>query len=131
MHQLRRQAWAWANFMCGCALVLAVGCGVQEPHAVTSNGTTGSGGSAPSSASYGVQLAWDAPSAGTDPIAGYDVYRAVSGSGNFALLNGPVVSTTSYSDMNVPSGNWDYEVRSVDASGVSSAPSNVFTIAVP
>lgn len=241
MRQLRRQVWAWAKFMCGCALVLAVGCGVQEPHEVTSNGTTGSGGAgssqqatisvtpsnlsfgnvtvnttatqpvaitstgsatlnitaltmtggqfslsgspalpislAPNAAytlelkfaptatgnaagglsissdatnsasvdvslsgsgvqastqvSYEVQLTWDTPGASTDPIVGYNVYRAVSGNGNFALLNGAVVSATAYSDVNVPSGTWDYEVRSVDGSGVTSAPSNVFTVAVP
>lgn len=243
MRQLRRQGWAWANFVSDCLLLLVVGCGVQVPRPVSNNGTGGgtSGGSstspqaaisvtpsnlsfenvavnmnatqpvaitstgsatlnitlltlngrqfslsgsptvpislAPSATytlevkfaptatgsvsggltitsnaansssvdvnlsgsgvqpstqvSYYVQLTWDAPGASTDPIVGYDIYRAVSGTGNFALLNGPVVSTTSYSDMNVPSGNWDYEVRSVDGGGVTSAPSNVFTVAVP
>lgn len=81
--------------------------------------------------SYTVQLTWQAPVDDDDPIVGYNVYRAISGSGNFAQLNGAPVPTVSYSDPTAGPGDWDYVVRSVDASGAVSSPSNVYTAAIP
>lgn len=42
-----------------------------------------------------VNLTWDAPSSSPDPVAGYNAYRAQSGSTNYTLLNpaGTVSST--------------------------------------
>lgn len=81
--------------------------------------------------SYTVELTWQAPDDHGDSLAGYNVYRAISGSGNFMQLNDAPVRTESYSDPAAGPGDWDYVVRSVDASGAVSSPSNVFTAAIP
>lgn len=80
---------------------------------------------------YSVELTWQSPANNGDPVVGYNVYRAVSGSGNFAQLNGAPVAQSTYADMTASAGNWDYVVRSVDASGAVSSPSNVYTAAIP
>lgn len=77
-----------------------------------------------------VNLAWQAPDAAST-IAGYNVYRAVSGTGAYAQLNGSPVTATTYSDASAGTGNWDYVVRSVDANGMLSGPSNVYTAVIP
>jgi hypothetical protein len=77
-----------------------------------------------------VNLSWAAPTGSSDPVAGYNVYRAASGSGAFALLTS--VSTTAYVDTAVQSGSsYDYKVTSVDSSGTESAPSNTTTATIP
>jgi hypothetical protein len=79
-----------------------------------------------------VDLSWDAPSSSADPIAGYNVYRAPSGTSAFQLLNSSGDIETTYMDSTVQSGqSYDYTVTSVDASGIESVPSNVFTVAIP
>jgi ASPM-SPD-2-Hydin domain-containing protein len=79
-----------------------------------------------------VNLNWDAPGSSPDPVAGYDVYRAPTGTGSFTQLNPSVVTQTSYLDATAVSGqSYDYIVESVDAVGVTSAPSNTATIATP
>jgi hypothetical protein len=79
-----------------------------------------------------VELDWEAPSSSADPIAGYNVYRAPSGTSAFQLLNLSDDTETTYMDSTVQSGqSYDYTVASVDASGVESVPSNVFTVAIP
>jgi hypothetical protein len=82
--------------------------------------------------SYEVNLSWDAPSSSSDPVAGYNVYRSPSGAGKYAQLNSTAVTQTSYADTTVQDGqNYDYIVESVDASGVTSLPSNTATVAIP
>jgi fibronectin type 3 domain-containing protein len=62
---------------------------------------------------------------------GYNVYRSIGG-GSYQLLNTSVNTPTSFTDATVLSGDsYNYEVTSVDASGVESAPSNVYTAAIP
>lgn len=86
-------------------------------------------GQAPASAT--VDLSWNAPVSSPDPVAGYNVYRA-TGSGGFQRLNPAVVPVLSYTDTTAQSGaTYKYEVTSVDASGVESVPSNVFTATIP
>jgi hypothetical protein len=81
---------------------------------------------------YDVELTWDAPAAAADPVAGYHVYRALSGSTTWALLNSEPVTETSYIDTTAADGLvYSYEVRSVDASGIESAPSNTYVAAIP
>jgi hypothetical protein len=81
---------------------------------------------------YEVNLAWDAPGSSTDPVAGYNVYRAPSGSASYQQLNASVVATTSYTDNTAQAGEtYDYEVESVDAEGVTSQPSNMASVVVP
>jgi hypothetical protein len=102
---------------------------------ITSNSSTGtstvvslSGTKAP----LQVSLTWDAPSSSPDPVAGYNVYRSPSGAGNYQQVNPSVVAQTAYVDTTVQAGqNYDYIVESVDASGVTSVPSNMASVAIP
>ncbi len=81
-----------------------------------------------------VNLTWDAPSSSPDPVAGYNAYRAPSGSTNFMLLNAAVLplTPTAYTDLTVShAATYDYIVESVDAQGVTSTPSNVASVTLP
>lgn len=81
--------------------------------------------------SYQVDLTWTAPASSSDPVAGYNVYRAVSGSSSYQLLNSGSASTT-YADTTVVNGtSYSYYVESVDSSGNQSAPSNIYSVAIP
>lgn len=89
-------------------------------------------GTGTSTAGYKVQLTWDPPGTSSDPVAGYNIYRAASGSTSYQLLNSSVNQPTTYTDTTVEAGSsYTYEVMSVDASGVQSAPSNVYAAAIP
>ena len=82
--------------------------------------------------SYQVNLSWDAPTSSTDPVAGYNIYRAVSGSSSYTLVNPSVDGQTSYSDTSVQNGTvYNYEIESVDASGNASAPTSPISVTIP
>jgi hypothetical protein len=106
---------------------------------ITSNSSTGpltviaiTGTGEASSGSNQVNLTWDAPSNSTDAVAGYNVYRAPSGSTSYQQLNTAAVIGTAYTDTSALAGqSYNYIVESVDASGVTSAPSNTASIVVP
>jgi fibronectin type 3 domain-containing protein len=104
---------------------------------VTSTSTTGSPTQVPltgtgTAVTYSISLNWDAPSGSTDPVAGYNVYRSTDGGASFTKLNASPDSQADYSDTTVQSGaSYVYQVTSVDASGVESAPSNQFPLSVP
>ena len=84
------------------------------------------------STQHEVKLNWGAPSPTSDPVVGYNVYRATSGASNYALLSSSVDTQTSYSDTSVQSGaTYQYIVKSVDSRGAESAPSNSTTVTVP
>jgi Domain of unknown function (DUF4082)/Abnormal spindle-like microcephaly-assoc'd, ASPM-SPD-2-Hydin len=101
-----------------------------------SNSTTGSSTgvslSGTGTASAGqVDLSWTAPASSADPVAGYNVYRAL-GSGAFQLVNSAIDTNTTYVDNTVTSGStYNYIVKSVDQSGVESVGSNEISVAVP
>jgi hypothetical protein len=79
-----------------------------------------------------VDLSWDAPSSSADPVAGYNVYRSTDGGGSFTKLNSSPDSQMDYTDSAVQSGTaYVYEIKSVDASGVESGPSNQINLTVP
>jgi fibronectin type 3 domain-containing protein len=79
-----------------------------------------------------VNLAWDAPTSSTDPVAGYEVLRSSDGGNTYQELNSSAVSQTAYVDSSVQDGQtYLYEVESMDTDGVASAPSNSVTVAVP
>ena len=79
-----------------------------------------------------VGLSWTAPSSPSDPIVGYNVYRALSGTTSFQRLNASTDAQTAYTDSSVQSGtSYDYMVKSVDSGGNESAPSNTTTVAIP
>jgi hypothetical protein len=85
------------------------------------------------SASYEVNLTWDAPSSSTDPVAGYNVYRSPSGSSSYQLLGTVSSSQLKYTDTDsITDGQtYDYIVESVDASGNESVPSNMAAVTIP
>jgi len=104
---------------------------------LTSNSSTGSStvialsGTGVATA-YTVNLTWDAPTSSPDPVAGYNVYRSPSGAGDYQQLNSSAVTQTAYADTTAQNGqNYDYIVESVDASGITSVPSNVATLSIP
>lgn len=81
---------------------------------------------------YHVSLSWQEPESTTDPIAGYNVYRAPTGTSMFQLVNSSVDAGTSYADATVQAGDtYDYYVETVDTTGISSVPSSTVTIAIP
>jgi hypothetical protein len=93
--------------------------------------TIGLTGTGQASSSYAVDLNWQAPASSSDAVTGYNIYRA-TGSGSYQLLNTSVNQPTSYSDATVQSGTtYNYEVTSVDGSGVESARSSVYTASIP
>jgi fibronectin type 3 domain-containing protein len=79
-----------------------------------------------------VNLSWVAPASSTDPVVGYNVYRAAGGTSSYQMLNSAVNAVTTYTDMAVQSGaTYDYYVTSVDSAGNQSVPSNVTTVTIP
>jgi len=79
-----------------------------------------------------VNLTWDAPISSPDSVAGYNVYRAPSGSTSYQLLSSVSSSELAYTDSDIEAGQtYDYIVESVDASGVASAPSNMASVTLP
>ena len=83
-------------------------------------------------ATYEVDLNWDAPSNSADPVAGYNIYRAAAGSSTYELLNSTVNVPTTYADTTVVDGTaYSYYVESVDAEGNQSGPSNIYSVTIP
>jgi fibronectin type 3 domain-containing protein len=79
-----------------------------------------------------VDLAWDAPAAGTDPVTGYNIYRETGTSSTYVKLNLAVNAPVSFADPTIVAGlTYDYYVTSVDSSGNESTPSNTATVVVP
>jgi hypothetical protein len=81
---------------------------------------------------HAIDLTWNAPSSSADPVAGYNVYRSTDGGGSFTKLNSSPDSQAAYTDSAIQSGTtYTYEIKSVDANGVESTPSNKITLTVP
>jgi hypothetical protein len=79
-----------------------------------------------------IALTWSAPSSSSDPVTGYKVYRAPSGSSSYQVLNSSATTQTQYTDSTPQSSTtYQYYVTSVDASGAESMPSNTATVAIP
>jgi hypothetical protein len=94
----------------------------------TSISLTGTG----QAAAHEVDLSWSAPASSPDPVAGYIVLRAPTGSSAYQQLNAALVAPSAYVDSTVQSGqSFDYIVESVGASGNVSAPSNIASAAIP
>lgn len=94
--------------------------------------TSGSGSGTQNSAQHKVQLSWNAPSGSPVTLAGFNVYRATVGVSSYARLNPSLNSATSYVDTSVQSGlTYDYVVKSVDATGFESRPSNATEVKIP
>jgi hypothetical protein len=81
--------------------------------------------------SFEVDVSWSAPADSSDPVVGYIVYRALSGTTSFQRLNANIDTLTTYKDPSVQAGeSYQYYVTSVDAQGVESAPSSTFSVTV-
>jgi fibronectin type 3 domain-containing protein len=82
--------------------------------------------------SHQIDLTWSAPAQTSDPVAGYNVYRAANGTTSYQRLNSSPVGSTNYTDSAVTSGQaYTYIVKSVDNSGAESASSNASIATVP
>lgn len=90
-------------------------------------------GTGDSTTAYNVDLTWTTPSSSTDPVAGYNIYRAPSGSSSYQLMGSVSSATLAYTDANNVLGGqiYDYIVESVDASGNESVPSNMASVSIP
>jgi predicted phage tail protein len=101
---------------------------------VTSNSSTNPTAAVPLTATgetVQVNLAWNAPTGSTDPVAGYNVYRSPSGGTSYQQLNGSALTQITYVDTSAQAGQtYDYIVESVDASGNTSTPSNMASVTV-
>ena len=103
---------------------------------ITSNSTTGNSeivalSGAGLALAHEIDLSWDAPTTSPEPVAGYNVYRAL-GSGTFQLVNSTPLPSTAYVDTALASGStYNYVVKSVDAAAVESSASNGITVSVP
>jgi hypothetical protein len=98
---------------------------------VSLTGTGGIGG-AGQAVSYEVNLSWDAPASSPDPVAGYNIFRAPTGTTSYQQLNTLAVTDTTYIDANVQNGTtYDYMVQSIDSTGNSSPNSDTATVTVP
>jgi hypothetical protein len=106
---------------------------------ITSNSSTNptasfalSGTGTTATTAHQVNLSWSAPAASSDPVAGYNVYRAAGGSTSYQRLNSSPLGSTNYTDSGVTSGQaYVYMVKSVDNAGTESSASNASTAAVP
>ena len=106
--------------LCLGAALLA-GCGGQ----IIFNRGVSSGGP------HEVDLSWTAPE-GTDPIAGYVVFREDGNATTFQQLNTTLDNQTVYVDSNVQNAlSYTYYVIAVDTSGNWSEPSNLVLLQVP
>jgi hypothetical protein len=105
---------------------------------ISSNATSGAtstialSGTGTSTSAYQVELNWDAPTESGVTVSGYHVYRAPSGSTSYTLMNSSISQPTTYTDTTVKAAStYNYEVTSVDSSGVESSPSSVYTATIP
>ncbi len=103
---------------------------------ISSNSTSGGSASVALSGTgtavaHSVSLTWNAPTSSPDPVAGYNIYRSLSG-GSPQLLNSTPITATTYVDNSAVSGStYTYTVESVDANGVQSVPSNQINVTIP
>ena len=79
-----------------------------------------------------VNLSWDAPASSSDPVAGYNVYRSADGGNTYQEVASISAAQTTYVDNTVASGQaYDYVVKSFDAEGADSKPSNQTSVTIP
>jgi fibronectin type 3 domain-containing protein len=82
-------------------------------------------------AHHSVHLTWQPVRTG-EKIVGYNIYRSNDGDAKLRKLNASPVSKPEYDDGTVKSGvTYLYVVKSVDAKGVESGPSNQIRLSVP
>jgi fibronectin type 3 domain-containing protein len=103
---------------------------------ISSNSTSGSTATVSltgtgTAVAHQVDLSWDAPTGSSDPVAGYNIYRA-TGSGSFTRINSSPDTAVNYVDTTVISGTtYSYQVTSADPSGAESVPTSPVTVTIP
>ena len=81
---------------------------------------------------HSIDLTWAAPATSPVPVVGYNIYRAPDEGFSYHLLNTSPIKETKYTDWMVQSGRtYHYMIKSIDAKGIESDPSNVITMTVP
>ena len=110
--------------------------GVSTPSGTYHITVTGNGGgiqqSVPVALTVTAQttLSWTASS--SPGIAGYNAYRSTVSGGLYTALNSSLISTTSYTDQTVQSGNtYYYATTAVNSQGLERAYSNEAVATVP
>lgn len=94
--------------------------------------------SLPPASAHGVELTWNASTPGSNPIAGYNVWRCtgictVTATG-WTQLNTTPISPINYLDPAAglsTSTTYSYVVYAQDTKGLLSGPSNVATVSIP
>ena len=82
-----------------------------------------------SSSSYSVGLNW---TASVSTVSGYNVYRGTTNGGPYTKLNSSLITSLSYTDNTVSSGETYYYVSSaVNSAGVESGYSNQAAAVIP
>ncbi|MGA7241991.1 MAG: choice-of-anchor D domain-containing protein [Terracidiphilus sp.] len=82
--------------------------------------------------SHEVDLSWTCPLDSSDPIVGYNIYRAPGGTTSYQRLNATPETLTAFADTAVQSGTaYAYVVTSVDGAGAESVPSNMTSVTIP
>ena len=103
--------------------VIVVSNATNSPLVIALSGT----GAAP--VSHAVSLTW-AP--GSSPYAGFNVYRGTSSGGPYTRVDTSMVSSTSYIDAGVNSGQTYYYVATeLDSSGTESSYSSEVSAVIP
>jgi hypothetical protein len=78
-----------------------------------------------------INLNWDAPTASSDSVVGYNIFRIAKGTTTSVPVNSSVITSTSYTDTSVLANNtYTYYVVSVDAYGNESGATNLLTVTV-
>lgn len=79
-----------------------------------------------------VALNWKASGDTNDPVAGYNIYRAVSGNSSYQKMNASLQTQTAYMDSTPQGGeSYQYYVTSIDGAGMESVPSNTASVTIP
>lgn len=80
-------------------------------------------------AAHSVGLSWNAS---TSTVSGYNLYRGTTNGGPYSKINSGLITTLSYTDTSVSSGNTYYYVSTaVDSSGNESVYSDQATAVIP
>jgi hypothetical protein len=105
------------------------GSGVNAPGAPGQPAVSNLSSSTSSSTSGTATVSWPAATAGTYPVANYQVYQQTSG-GSSTLIGSPTGTTLNLSGLTIGSG-YTYDVVAVDSHGDTSLPSAPVTFTVP
>jgi hypothetical protein len=106
------------------------GCNVIAVQRVINAATGGKCSTTPTASSHSVTVTWVASI--TPNVAGYNLYRTDSSSGNYSKVNSSMIGGTSYTDTTVQAGQtYYYAATAIDSSNDESAFSTSVTASVP